>query len=189
MNYCSRFLWLSLSLGTLTPLAAEELSSRQGAVREAVSDRPGTPPPVAKDVAALVALLDSPQFGTRAGATEQLAAQGPAVIPHLVELLGDRSAEVRFRATMLLMRHHSFEDVAPPLLAAMDQPHGSWARMVLRERALQQVEAACQLPHAERLFKFWGTDLDRYRASSNATRRSDQCRADRAGHRTALPAG
>lgn len=163
MNHCSQWLWLSLSLGALAPLAAADFASGSESGPEIVDSGGGGRSSVAAtDMETLVALLDSPRFGARAEATERLAAKGSDVIPHLVELLDDRSAEVRFRVTMLLLHHHAFEEVAPALLAALDQPHGTRARMILRERALEQIEAVCRLPHAERLFKFWGTNLDRY---------------------------
>jgi hypothetical protein len=114
------------------------------------------------EIGSLIALLDAPQFQARDGATQRLAEKGPAVIPDLIAALGDPSAEVRFRASVLLSRHHSFEQVAPQLIGAVETHYGPRARLILRERSLQQLEAVCQLPYTDKLLKFWGTNVEAF---------------------------
>lgn len=92
-----------------------------------------------------------------------MAALGAAATPYLVEALSDPSAELRQRALLLLAQHNPFEDLVPHLLPAIDRPGDRFVRTLLREHTLRQVEAAKELPNAERMFQFWGTNLDTYR--------------------------
>jgi hypothetical protein len=61
------------------------------------------------------------------------------------------------------MDHNCFKDVAPHLANAVDKPYGFSARTVLRERAMRYIDIACQSRDVEKLFKFWGTDVESYR--------------------------
>ena len=45
----------------------------------------------------------------------------------------------------------------------MTRPYGGTARLVLRDRALLQIEEAGEMPFAKKLFDFWGTDLEEFR--------------------------
>jgi hypothetical protein len=135
-------------------------------VRPAASPRPVptiAAPMAAEDLGRLFVRLDAPWFDTRQQAMRELADLGPAAIPRLVEALGDASCEVRIRSRLLLGQHNRFEDVALPLVAAVERPYGFRARELLIERALLQVDAGGQLPHADQLFKFWGTTIEAYR--------------------------
>ncbi len=116
----------------------------------------------ARDTESLINRLDAPQFQDRDRASQRLAEGGPDVIPELIEALGAPSAEVRFRAILLLNRRHSFEQIALPLIEATGKPYASRARVVLRERTLQQLEVISHMPYVEKLFKFWGTDPETF---------------------------
>lgn len=137
-----------------------------------VSALPAQPPnvltarPTEKDLPAaeeLLARLDAKDFGQRNEATRQLAARGPVVIPLLVTALGNESREVRFRAQGILAQNFQFDELVLPLLAGVDQPYGSVVRTLLRDRALLQINEAGALDSAERLFTFWGTNLEEQR--------------------------
>jgi len=114
----------------------------------------------------LIAQLDAPSFASRKQATRELIARGKATIPYLVAALGEPSREVRFRVQLLLTDHHRFEDVAPHLANAAETYYGFSARAILRERAMRHIDAACGARHADKLFKFWGTSVESYRAQT-----------------------
>jgi hypothetical protein len=111
----------------------------------------------------LIVRLDAKDFGQRNEATRQLAARGPGVIPLLVSALGNESREVRFRAQGILAQNFLFDDLVSPLLGGVDQPYGTLARTLLRDRALAQINETGELESAERLFAFWGTDIEEQR--------------------------
>lgn len=115
------------------------------------------------DAEELLARLDAKDFGQRNEATRQLAARGPVVIPLLVTALGNESREVRFRAQGILAQNFQFDDLVLPLLAGVDQPYGTMVRTLLRDRALLQINETGALDSAERLFAFWGTDIEEQR--------------------------
>lgn len=116
-----------------------------------------------EEIRLLVSRLDAPRFASRKEATRQLIEEGRGAIPHLVEALAADSSEVRYRASLILSEHNSFDDVAPHLLKAVDQRFGYRARVLLREQTLWQVDAVCSQPHSDKLFKFWGFRADEYR--------------------------
>jgi hypothetical protein len=116
-----------------------------------------------EEIRLLVSRLDAPRFASRKLATRELIAEGRTAIPHLVEALATDSSEVRYRASLILGEHNSFEDVAPHLVDAVDKRFGYRARVLLREQAMWQVEAVCNQPHSDKLFKFWGIRTEEYR--------------------------
>ena len=89
-------------------------------------------------------------------ATRQLATKGPPAIPLLVAALGDESREVRFRVQGLLTQHFAFDDLVPPLIQAVGERYGVAARMILRDRALLQIEEAGEMQFAKKLFGLLG---------------------------------
>ncbi|MFV1966939.1 MAG: hypothetical protein ACC628_16050 [Pirellulaceae bacterium] len=111
----------------------------------------------------LIARLDAVHFESRDQATRELLTQGAPAVPFLVDALGEESSEVRLRASMLLSQHLTFEDVAPHLVKVLDGPYGPRAHVILRHRAILQVDDACGLQHTAKLLKFWGTDADGFR--------------------------
>jgi hypothetical protein len=131
--------------------------------QEATLPSAGAPDKDAPDAEVLITRLDAKDFGQRNEATRQLAGRGPAVIPLLVSALGNESREVRFRAEGILAQNFLFDDLVPPLLASVDQPHGTAARILLRDRALLQINQTGELESAERLFAFWGTNIEEQR--------------------------
>ncbi|MCY2993138.1 MAG: hypothetical protein NTY19_35430 [Planctomycetota bacterium] len=160
---------LLLTVAVLSALAAWVAEVRCTEAAEAslvVSPHSGSgvaTPVVADELSQLIARLDAPWFDARQQATRELAIIGPAAVPCLVEALGDASCEVRIRARQLLGQHNAFEEVASQLVAAVEKPYGRRVRELLVERALLQIDAGGQLPHADQLFKFWGTTIDDYR--------------------------
>jgi hypothetical protein len=118
---------------------------------------------VKQQAVALIAQLDSEDFGVRNDATRQLGSKGPEILPYLVAALGDESREVRFRVQGLLAQQFAFDDVAAPLIQAVARPSGITARMILRDRALMQIEEAGTTQFAKKLFDFWGTDMEEFR--------------------------
>ncbi|MHB8863783.1 MAG: hypothetical protein ACYC6N_15380 [Pirellulaceae bacterium] len=118
---------------------------------------------VAQPFDALIAQLDAEDFAVRNDASRQLATKGPSAIPHLVAALGDESREVRFRVQGLLIHHFMFDDLVPPLIQAIGQPFGTAVRTILRDRALRQIEEAAEMQFAQKLFEFWGTDVEEFR--------------------------
>ena len=117
----------------------------------------------ARQTADLIAQLDAEDFAVRNDATRQLATKGPPAIPLLVAALGDESREVRFRVQGLLTQHFAFDDLVSPLIQAVGERHGVAARMILRDRALLQIEEAGEMQFAKKLFEFWGTDIEEFR--------------------------
>ncbi len=115
------------------------------------------------EMLALIHRLDSARFDLRNRATRDLVAQGDAAIPFLVDALGQSSRELQFRVGELLKRYYAFDDVAPFLIRAMEQPHGRLARSILRNRVVQYVDQACGMEHADQLFKFWGIKVQTFR--------------------------
>ena len=111
----------------------------------------------------LIAQLDAEDFAVRNEATRQLAIKGPPAIPLLVAALGDESREVRFRVQGLLTQHFAFDDLVPPLIQVVGERYGVAARMILRDRALLQIEEAGEMQFAKKLFGFWGTDIEEFR--------------------------
>ena len=111
-----------------------------------------------REIRRLIARLDAPRFESRNEAARQLSAKGHAALPYLAEALGQPSSEVRFRARVLLIRHPSFEEVAPHLVIALEKRHGLRARAILHERVLQQLDVIGQSRSADQLFKFWNLD-------------------------------
>jgi hypothetical protein len=123
----------------------------------------GSTPRLAKrKIGRLIDQLDATDFRSRNDATRQLLSQGSGAIPQLVVALGEPSRELQYRAGVLLRDHHSFEEVAPHLVGALDRPYGPRARAILRERASRQITDACRPPHAQELFKFSGTSLEAF---------------------------
>jgi hypothetical protein len=110
-----------------------------------------------------ISQLDADTFQARDEATRAIAAHGATAVPYLVESLDNSSAELRMRVMMLLAENGSFEIVAPYLLKAIDRPGGMFARTVLKDRCLQQIDDAGQIVTCERLLKFWGTTHEKYR--------------------------
>ena len=130
---------------------------------------PGSTPeddPGGEDIRRLISQLDADVFAARDEAMRTLAARGAATVPYLVESLSNPSAELRTRIMLLLTQQESFELVALHLLTAIDRPGGVFARTVLQQRCLQQIDAAAEKPNCERLFKFWGTNCEKYRHES-----------------------
>ena len=124
-----------------------------------------SPPPSSRDeIRGLVARLDAVHFESRDEATRELLTQGASAVPFLVDALSEESGEVRLRASMLLKQHLTYEDVAPYLVKALDGPYGPRAHLILRHRAIQQVDDAYGLQHTAKLLKFWGTNLDGFRS-------------------------
>ncbi len=118
---------------------------------------------LADEVNALVLRLDAAQFSERNEATRQLLAKGSPCVPLLVGALGTDSREARFRVAGILRNSFSFDDIAPPLVAAIDRKYGSEARLILRDRALLQVAEASEMENTKKLFAFWGTDIEALR--------------------------
>ncbi len=121
------------------------------------------PSALARQAAALIAQLDSEDFAVRNDATRQLGNHGPQVLPFLIAALGDESREVRFRVRGLLEQQFEFDDLAAPLIQATGERYGATARLILRDRALVQVEEAGEMQFASKLFSFWDTDLEEFR--------------------------
>jgi hypothetical protein len=119
---------------------------------------------VEQQIRSLIAGLDSSSFAARKQANRDLLSRGKVAIPYLVEALGKKSSEVRLRAHLLLTDHYDFKDVAPRLVNAAQTHYGSRARSILRQRAVQHIDAACQSGRTDKLFKFWGTSAELYRA-------------------------
>jgi hypothetical protein len=119
---------------------------------------------VVQQIRSLIAGLDAPSFAARKQANRELLSRGKVVIPYLVQALGEKSSEVRLRAHLLLTDHYDFEDIAPHLINAAGTHYGSRARSILRQRAVQHIDAACQSGRTDKLFKFWGTTAELYRA-------------------------
>lgn len=135
--------------------AADEQQERGGeAADEAVQQQ----------IRSLIAELDSPSFAERKQANRDLLSRGKVAIPYLVEALGKKSSEVRFRAHLLLTNHYDFKDIAPHLVDAAQTHYGFRARGILRQRAVQHIDAACRSGRTDKLFKFWGTSAELYRA-------------------------
>lgn len=109
------------------------------------------------EVKTLVEKLDAPRFADRNDATRQLVAQGPKCIPLFTELLQSESRETRFRVSEVLRHAFTFDEIAPHLVRAVAKPYGSQARMILRDRALLQVDEVAELDNTTKLFEFWGT--------------------------------
>lgn len=117
-----------------------------------------------QEIQLMVTQLDSPHFESRNAARRELISAGKAAVPFLVNALSEKSRELRFRATEMLSRQYSFDEVAPQLIAAMAQQAVPLRmRTILREQAEEQIQLACQLPSTGRLFKFWGTDPESFR--------------------------
>lgn len=111
----------------------------------------------------LIAQLDAEQFDSRNEATRRLLEQGPQCVPLLVGSLGASSREIRFRAAEILRYAFTFDQVVTHLLDGLPESYGSTARLLLRDRALAQVDAAAQLQNTRVLFEFWGTDVESLR--------------------------
>jgi len=119
---------------------------------------------VERQIRGLIAGLDSPSFAARKQANRDLRSRGKVAIPYLVKALGKPSSEVRLRAHLLLTDHYDFKDVAPHLINSVETHYGARARGILRTRAVEHIDAACQSGRTDRLFKFWGTTAGLYRA-------------------------
>jgi hypothetical protein len=163
------FLILSLSIAALSGsgVPAAEVARPENIERPAVATHvPGPATAVGateKEIRTLILGLNAPRLSGRQQATRQLAAVGTAAVPYLVAALGDESCEVRVRASVLLSQQDGLAAVAPHLVAAVEKPYGLRARELLRDRALAHIEAACQAPQTEKLFKLWGTSVAAYR--------------------------
>jgi hypothetical protein len=117
-----------------------------------------------QEIQQMVTQLDSVHFESRNAARRELISAGSAAVPFLVNALSEKSRELRFRATEMLSRQFSFDEVAPQLISAMaHQAVPLQMRTILREQAEEQVQRACELPSTGRLFKFWGTDPNSFR--------------------------
>lgn len=138
--------------------------------------------PVDRDaIQKLIVGLNADSFAERDQATRELIAWGKAAIPQLVQAATDSSAEVRERSLVLLAKHEPFSDVAPHLLDVAGPPHEEVIWGLLAGRCVQQIDASLDVPGAEKLFQFWGTNPEVFRfvtiqSLSNAKTKSEMRR-------------
>ncbi len=149
----NRAYWL---LGVVVATAA---ISGQSAAQPAA---PGPEPLNAARIRQTIDRLDASQFDERNGAFRELNVMGVDAIPFLTAALQHHSREVRFRVQELLAQNYGFEEVADPLLAVIDLPHGETAIAILRERAEAEFDAT-DVTGAAKLFKFWKVNAASFR--------------------------